>query len=125
MSTVGTIRKVQIAGISYPVTADIDATIDLDRFTNDSLPTSGENVKQMVLKAQTITGITLRVNITKYKQLKAASEGIDAVPATFELANGDKVVGEGDLIGDRSFTTAEGVYTCDFAFRKEPILIPR
>ena len=123
--TVGTIRKAQLNGISFPIPADVDATIDLDRFANDSLPTSGKNVKQMVLKTQVISGLTLRVNLSKYKQLKTMSESIDAIPATLELANGDKVIGEGDLIGDRNFTTAEGVYTFDFAFSSEPILIIR
>lgn len=122
-NAVGTIRKAQYNGVSYAVPADIDATVDLSRYATDSLPTSGENVKQMVLKTQMIDSITHRVNLKKYKELTALRDGTDAVNATFELASGEKVIGEGDFIGDGSFTTAEGVFTAGFAFRKPPTLV--
>ncbi|HBH47490.1 MAG TPA: hypothetical protein DDX98_02570 [Bacteroidales bacterium] len=123
MSVVGTIRKAQYNGVSYAIPADVDATIDLSRYATDSLATTGENVKQMVLKPQQITGITHRVDLKKYKQLIALRDGTAAVNATFELASGEKVIGEGDMIGDGSFTTAEGIFSGDFAFRKPPTLI--
>lgn len=123
MAAVGTIRKVQYNGVSFPLPADVDATLDLSRYATESLPTTGENVKQMVLKVQQITGLTHRVDLKKYKQLIALRDSADSVNATFELASGEKVIGEGDLTGDGSTTTAEGIFSGDFSFRKAPTLI--
>jgi hypothetical protein len=96
-SVVGTIRKVAIDGISFDALADANVSMVGGKYTNESVPTSGVNMRKMVRRSEAFTGLTLATTGAEREILKGYSEAIGDIPITLTLANGDLYVCTGWL----------------------------
>jgi len=105
--TAGTIRKVLVDGVSYDVMADTDVTETASKYLNESIPTSGRNIKKMTARAEVREGIVIACNPSEQSVLKNVAESTkDDIPLSYVKADGSQYTCEG-WIEFESVTTME------------------
>jgi hypothetical protein len=85
----GTIRKVTLDGVTYNVAADANITEVGSAYQNESVPTSGQNMRKMTKRSENREGIDLIVNGDERDNLKMLAERVDDFPMSYETAAGD------------------------------------
>ena len=103
----GSLRKVSIDGTSFDVMADADITEVGSQFLNESIPTSGRNMRKMTKRAQTRDGIVIAANPAEQARLKEIADSLDLVPLSYTRADGSKFTTPQGWIEFESLTTME------------------
>lgn len=85
----GTLRKVTLDGVTYDVFADSNISAIPSAFENTAVPTSGRNMRKMVKRSQSRSGLVLVANGAEQDVLKALAEGLSDFPMSYETAAGD------------------------------------
>lgn len=93
----GTIRTLILDGLSFRVSADISVTEIEGRWTNELVPTSGENVVKKTRRAQTREGFSVICDTLEFDLLKDMSERIDAITMSYTLADGSVYTASGTI----------------------------
>jgi hypothetical protein len=106
----GTIRKIALDGVTYPIKADADVTINWSPYEVERIPTSGRSMKKMTVRNPSIESIPLTVSPEEADTIRALSERLDSYPLSLELADGSVLRGTGD-VNFENFTTAENIAT--------------
>ena len=91
----GTPRKCMIDGISFDVMADTDITQPGSKFLNESIPTSGRNMRKMTKRAQTREGLIIACNSSEAAILKGFADSEAEIPLSYTLADGSKYTSPG------------------------------
>lgn len=102
----GTLRKLLIDGLSFDVMADADITEVGSRFLNESLPTSGRNMRKMTKRPQTREGVVIACNPGEQTTLKNLADSRSVVPLSYTKADGSQARAPG-WIEFESLTTME------------------
>lgn len=85
----GSIRKLTLDGTSFDVMADTNITEVGSAYENDSVPTSGTNMRKMTKRAENREGIVVACNGSERDLLKGLSERNTDFPMSYETAAGD------------------------------------
>lgn len=72
----GTISKVTINGVSYDATADGNFSEAVSIFKNESIATSGRNMRKMTRQPPIVKSVTIACNYVERTALKALSESL-------------------------------------------------
>lgn len=105
--TAGTLRKAMVDGLSYDIMADADITEIPSNILNDTIPTSGRNLRKMTKRSETREAFTIACNPAEQAILKAQSEDTASVPLSYTKADGSKYTCTG-------WIEVESVTTMDF-----------
>lgn len=85
----GSIRKLTLDGTSFDVMADTNITEVMAQFENDSVPTSGANMRKMTKRSTNREGIVVACNAAEADLLKGLAERNTDFPMSYETAAGD------------------------------------
>lgn len=85
----GSIRKVTLDGVTYDVMADTNITEVGSAYENESVPTSGRNIKKMTRRPENREGVVLACNGAERTLLKELAERTADFPMSYETAAGD------------------------------------
>lgn len=102
----GTIRKLMVNGISFDVMADADITEVGSQYLNESIPSSGRNMRKMTKRPQTREGLVIACNPAEQAILKGFADDIATIPLSYTRADGSKFRAPG-WIEFESVTTME------------------
>jgi len=91
----GTPRKCMINGISFDVMADTDITQPGGKFLNESISTSGRNLRKMTKRSQTREGLVIACNPSEAAILKGFADSVAKIPLSYTLADGSKYTSPG------------------------------
>ncbi len=86
---VGTIRKFSLAGVSFDVMADANVSMVGGKYTNESVPTSGRNLRKMVRRSESFNAVSVACTGAEREMLKGYAESTSDIPITITLAGGD------------------------------------
>lgn len=84
----GSIRKVVLDGLPFPVAADSNATINASPFEKEGQPTSGETMLKVTIRTPTIEGIVLQPGAADERRLYNLSLRTDFFPVALTEADG-------------------------------------
>ncbi|KPK96008.1 hypothetical protein AMJ80_02385 [bacterium SM23_31] len=115
----GSIRKLQINGINFNVKADADITETGSRYENDTIPTSGPNMRKMTKRAETREGVVITANPAERAQLKQLADDIALVPLSYTLADGTQYRTPSGWIEFENNTTMENSCTVKLFEREQ------
>jgi len=92
----GTLRAVEIAGVSYEPAGDIDMSEIVSAVENSSVRGYGSSMRKMVSRAPTREGVVLLTNADERAELKSIADnaGVD-VTLSYINAAGDKMTAPG------------------------------
>jgi hypothetical protein len=85
----GSIRKVILDGVTYDVPGDVNITEIGGAYENESIPSSGRNMKKMTKRSENREGVVLLCNGGERELLKELSERTTDFPMSYETAGGD------------------------------------
>ena len=85
----GTLRNVIIDGISYDVMADTNVSEVGSLFENESIATSGRNMRRMTKRPQNAESVVIAANGAEKERLKNVADSIEDVRMSYETASGD------------------------------------
>ena len=85
----GTLNKVMIDGEEFKVAADTDATEIGSEYENEALPTTGEALRKMTKRVQSVEGIILHANGAQKERLKEIADSRNDVNMSYETRAGD------------------------------------
>lgn len=85
----GSIRKVVLDGITFDVPGDANISEIGGAFENESIPSSGRNMKKMTRRSENREGVVVFANGTERELLKALSERIPDFTISYETTGGD------------------------------------
>lgn len=86
---VGAIRKVTLDGVSFDCFSDTNITEVGSQWQNESIPTSGRNMRKMTKRAENREGIVIAANGAERDILKELSERQTDFTMSYETAAGD------------------------------------
>jgi ribosomal protein S7 len=87
--TSGSTRKCQLGGITFRVAADANLSQIFTKFENDMIATSGDGMRKMTKRIQTLESLDLITNALERDQLKVISEAIANTTISVTNAAGD------------------------------------
>lgn len=102
----GTIRKLLIDGLPFDTMADADITEVGSQYLNESLPTSGRNMRKMTKRPQTREGFVIACNPAEQVILKNLADSRSIIPLSYTRADGSQFRAPG-WIEFESLTTME------------------
>ncbi len=85
----GTIRKVILDGVTYDAMGDTNITEVGGAFENESIPTSGRNIKKMTKRPENREGVVIACNGAERELLKELSERLTDFTLAYQTAGGD------------------------------------
>ena len=85
----GSLREVQINGISYRAMADVNVTETFTRWENSQMPTSGTAMRKMVRRIPLRESVVLATNAAEREQLKLFAESSEDLEMSYTNAAGD------------------------------------
>ena len=116
---VGSILKVNIAGVTFNAAADANITETGGKFENDAIPTSGVNMRKMTKRVDIKEGVTLITNAEELENLKFLAEATTDFPMSYTQANGDTYRTGAGWIELENRETEEGKTTVKMFPRKQ------
>lgn len=91
----GTIRSVTLDGVSLDAMADTNISEIGSLFLNESIPTSGRNMRKMTKRSENREGVVVACNGFERDILKALSERPTSFPMNYVTAAGDTFTANG------------------------------
>lgn len=85
----GTLRRVTLDGVTFDVPADVNVTEVGSGFLNESIPSSGRNMRKMTKRAQNREGVVVLCNGAERELLQELAERLSDFPMSYETAGGD------------------------------------
>ncbi len=85
----GSIRKVTLDGMPFDVPADVNISEVGSGFLNESVPSSGRNMRKMTKRPQNREGLVLLANGTERDLLRELADSLHDFPMSYETAGGD------------------------------------
>lgn len=85
----GTLRKVTLDGVTFDVPADVNVTETGSKFLNESVPSSGRNMRKMTKRPENREGLVLLANGAERELLQQLAERLSDFPVSYETAGGD------------------------------------
>ena len=85
----GTIRKLMLDGVSFDVLGDSNFSEVGSKFENESVPTSGANLKKMTRRAENVEGVVVATDGAERVLLKALAERTTDFTMSYTTAGGD------------------------------------
>ncbi len=85
----GTLRKVTLDGITFGVPGDVNVTETGSGILNESVPSSGSNMRKVTKRSQVREGVVLLVDGAERELLQELDERLDDFPMSYETAAGD------------------------------------
>lgn len=85
----GSIRKVTINGITFDAMADANISETGSQYANESVPTSGRNMRKMTRRAENRESVILACNGSERSLLEELADQLDDFPMSYETAAGD------------------------------------
>ena len=85
----GSIRKLILDGTTFDVPADANISETGGAFENESIATSGRNMKKMTRRPENREGVVVMANGAERDLLKALSERVDDFTMSYTTAGGD------------------------------------
>lgn len=85
----GAIKKVTLDGVTFTVAGDANITEVGSRYENSVIPTSGDNMRKMVKRAETREGVTLIIGGRDRELLRTLADRTTDFPMSYETAAGD------------------------------------
>jgi hypothetical protein len=107
---VGSLRKITLDGVTYNVHATSGFSGPGSLYENTSIPTSGQNMRKMVKRANVKEKIELICNAIEADDLKTLSESTGDITMAIETAAGDVYRTTG-WIAYEGFESEEGKVT--------------
>lgn len=86
--SVGSIKKVVLAGITFSVMGDANLSQIKGKFATESITTSGGNILKKTLRSQNTESTNLFADAEEGDILKNLSENINNFPMSYETADG-------------------------------------
>lgn len=96
---VGSIVKMGVGGLDFPVKGDANITIKLTGVKKEGIATSSGVTIKKTLEVPTAEGVTASMNIADADEMRKISEGLQDIGISITLADGSKA----DTIGQISF----------------------
>jgi hypothetical protein len=104
----GSIESISLKGRLFPVAADADAGRNLGGFTNE-VQANGDGTARLVKKRMPwkLGGLDVEINDDRadLEFLQEISDGLEFVPISITLANGNTYQGKGTITGDVESST--------------------
>ena len=91
----GTIRKVVLDGVTFDVPLDINITEIGSAYENDSIPTSGRNMRKMTKRSETREGVVLMANGAERAVIRELADRTTDFTLAYETAGGDSYKAQG------------------------------
>jgi hypothetical protein len=113
MNVVGSIKKLTVEGISYPVSGDANAKLYLSGVENAMLATSGDAVLQQKRQVQRIENLDLLLSPAEAEDFRDYAKRIKPIKIAATLRNGKIYSGEA-VVNFDGYETENGKATMTF-----------
>jgi hypothetical protein len=113
MNVVGSIKKLTVEGISYPVAGDANAKIYLSGVENTMIATSGDAVLQQKRQVQRIENLDLTLSPAEAEDFRNYAKRVKPIKIAVTLRNGKIYSGEA-VVNFDGYETENGKATMAF-----------
>lgn len=93
--TSGSIKSVNLNGVNFDAIADADFGVTPSRFKNESIATSGRNVRKKTRQTQDVKSVTLECNGDERVMLQSFAENDIDITLAYTTAAGDTFRAQG------------------------------
>ena len=85
----GSPRNLNLNGVPYRIMADANISEIGSQFENESIPTSGTNMRKMTKRSENRESVVVAANADERDQLKALADQTSSFTISYETAAGD------------------------------------
>lgn len=93
----GTPRSATIEGVAYDVLGDVNLSIMLNQYENDSVATSGKPIHKKTRRVATVESLVLGTSWDEKSTLIDLADSDSTIKFSITFAGGDKIKGEGHI----------------------------